>query len=399
MRALILAAGLGANLSPFTTTRPKPMIKIGGKFILENTVKLLKESGVNDINIVVGHRKEKITDHFDNGMAFGVNIHYIDQGKAAGIGDAILKAENRFNPGEYFLLIYGDILTSSNIYIHTIQAFGSARAPVASICLTPSSKMFGNVYLNNEMMITKIIEKPRKGTLGNYVLSGVFILPTTFFSVLREKGKNMERALAYLVREGELAASIWEDEWIDVAYPWDILRANEIIMNSWRSAHIAGSVRFMGDVRIEGPVYIEDDVEIRSGTIVIGPSYIGAGSFIGNNVLIRKYTSIGPESAIGYGVELKNCILFGKTKIGRLSFIGDSVMGHNVDIGSGTMTVNRELDGETIKTRVNEKLTDTRLSKLGAFVGDDVNIGASNTILAGTIIKSGANIPHHHSYP
>jgi bifunctional UDP-N-acetylglucosamine pyrophosphorylase/glucosamine-1-phosphate N-acetyltransferase len=258
--------------------------------------------------------------------------------------------------------------------------------------------MFGNVYLNDEMMITKIIEKPRMGTLGNYVLSGVFILPTTFFSVLRENEKNMERALAYLVNKGELAASIWEDEWIDVAYPWDILRANQIIMDSWRSAYISGSVRFIGEVRIEGPVYIEDDVEIRSGTIVMGPSYIGAGSFIGNNVLIRKYTSIGPESAIGYGVELKNCILFGRTKIGRLSFIGDSVMGHNVDIGSGTMTVNRELDGNAIKARVNGRLIDTHLLKLGAFVGDDVNIGASNTILAGTIIKFGTNIPHHHSY-
>ncbi|MBI5183099.1 MAG: nucleotidyltransferase family protein, partial [Nitrospinae bacterium] len=233
MRALILAAGLGTNLSPFTATRPKPMIKIGGRFILENSINLLKESGVNDINIVVGHRKEKITDYFDNGMTFGVNIHYIDQGKSVGIGDAILKAENRFNPGEYFLLVYGDILTSSNIYIHTIQSFSSAKAPVASICLTPSSKMFGNVYLNDEMMITKIIEKPRMGTLCNYVLSGVFILPTTFFSVLRENEKNMERALAYLVNKGELAASIWEDEWIDVAYPWDILRANQIIMDSW----------------------------------------------------------------------------------------------------------------------------------------------------------------------
>jgi len=55
MKALILAAGEGKNLVPFTTTRPKPMINVGGRFILENTIKLLKESGINVINIVVGH--------------------------------------------------------------------------------------------------------------------------------------------------------------------------------------------------------------------------------------------------------------------------------------------------------------------------------------------------------
>jgi bifunctional UDP-N-acetylglucosamine pyrophosphorylase/glucosamine-1-phosphate N-acetyltransferase len=196
-----------------------------------------------------------------------------------------------------------------------------------------------------------------------------------------------------------LRASIWEEEWLDVAYPWDILIANKIVMDSWEKASISKSVQFKGDVRIDGPVVIEDNVEIRSGTIIEGPSFIGSGSFIGNNVLIRRYTSIGKECIIGYGVELKNCILFGNSKVGRLSFIGDSVIGSNVDIGSGTMTINGNLDRSTVKTAVNRKVMDTHLEKLGAFIGDDAVVGSGNTLMAGAVIDTKVKIPHHYTYP
>lgn len=399
MKALILAAGKGANLVPFTTTRPKPMINVGGGFILENTIHLLKESGINVINIVVGHEADTIIKYFGRGIDFGANIYYIHQEKITGIGNALYMARERFNPGEYFILVYGDIITSANIFNYTLQSFNMIKGPVASVCLTPSTKMFGNVYLNNEMKITKIIEKPKKGNLGNYVLAGVFILPSDFFHILEKTKFNMETALGRLIKEIGLRASIWEEDWIDVEYPWDTLMANKIIMDSWERASISKSAQLKGDVRIEGPVRIEDNVEIRSGTIIEGPSFIGAGSFIGNNVLIRKYTFIGKGCTIGYGVELKNCILFGNSLVGRLSFIGDSVIGSNVYIGSGTMTINGNLDKSTVKAVVNRKIMNTHLNKVGSFIGDNVVIGSGNTIMAGAIINTEVKIPHHYTYP
>lgn len=399
MKALILAAGKGNNLFPFTATRPKTMINVAGKFILERTIELLKESGINVINIVVGHKKEEIINYFKEANHANINLYYIKQKRLNGIGDAILQARDRFDPGEYFILIYGDTLTAANIFSHTLQSFGSTKSPVASICLPPSSKMFGNVYLNNEMKITKIIEKPKKANLGNYVMAGVYILPSSFFDLLKQNNKSMVKAFSKLIEKGDITASIWEEDWIDIGYPWDILRANKIIMDSWKNAIIAETVNLKGDVKIDGPVVIDEDVEIRSGTILEGPCYIGKGSFIGNNVLVRKYTSVGAGSIVGYGVELKNSIIFGKADVGRLSFIGDSVMGYNAYFGSGTMTINRADDRKTVKTKLNGKKVDSHFEKLGTFVGDNVTIGASNTLLAGTIIPSGKVIPHNHSYP
>ena len=79
-------------------------------------------------------------------------------------------------------------------YNKTQQSFHVFKCPVASICLPPSNQMFGNVFLNARTEITKIIEKPKGNNLGNYVLSGVFILPASFFKLLESTGNSMEKA-------------------------------------------------------------------------------------------------------------------------------------------------------------------------------------------------------------
>jgi len=375
------------------------MVMIAGRYLLENTVNLLAASGITDINIVVGHKSEKIVDHFQRGKDFHVNIQYVYQDVPGEIGDAILLARERILPDRYFLLVYGDIMTPTNIFSKTIQGFNLFQSSIASICLTPSTKPYGNIFMNDEMKITRIIEKPEENNLGNYVLSGVFVLPVTFFTLLEETEGNMEGALSLMVGRHELHASIWDEDWIDIGYPWDILTANHMVMSGWEESSISRFAKLNGNVKIEGPVRIERDVIIESGVVVRGPCYIGPGCFIGNNALIREYTTIGPNSVIGFGVELKNCVMFGNNKVGRLSFIGDSVVGENVYIGSGTMTINGNLDGSPVQTVLEEISHETNLLKVGSFIGDSAKIGASNTLAAGTVIEYEGVIPHHHSWP
>ena len=90
---------------------------------------------------------------------------------------------------------------------------------------------------------------------------------------------------------------------------------------------------------------------------------------VGNNSLIRSYTSVGSHCSVGYGVELKNCIVLDNSKIGRLSFIGDSVLGENVDFGAGSMTVNRTVDWKPIVIKTGGKKLRTGMVKVGAFIG------------------------------
>ncbi len=399
MKALVLAGGRGASMTPFSATRPNPMIPIAGKYAIDRTLAKLKEAGVNTVNLVVGHKSEVMREHLSPDHSSGVSINFVDQGNSQGIGKAILKARDKFTPGEHFLLVYADTLTTSNIFSVIQQSFGLHNEATAAIALTSSGEKYGNVYLGQGMKITKLVEKPKKKEkLGNYVLAGVFVMPASFFDHLDRAGGDMEKALKGLVRKGLLRASIWEDDWMDMAYPWDILRANKAIMDTWTNAKIHKSV-VVRDSVIAGPVHIAEGVTIRGGAVLEGPSYIGPGTFIGHNVLIRPYTCIGANCVIGQSAEIKNCSIFQGTTVGRLSFIGDSVIGEKADLGALTMTINRSIDLNPISVTINRKKIDTGFSKLGAFIGDGAVIGASNTISMGAIIGAGKVIDHNISAP
>jgi UDP-N-acetylglucosamine diphosphorylase / glucose-1-phosphate thymidylyltransferase / UDP-N-acetylgalactosamine diphosphorylase / glucosamine-1-phosphate N-acetyltransferase / galactosamine-1-phosphate N-acetyltransferase len=392
MKAVILAAGKGSKLNPFSNTRPIPMISVAGKALLDNSLFQLKKAGINDVYIIVGHHKKMIQDFIAEKSDSGMNIHCLEQKNNGGIGDAVLTVKEKISPGEYFLLIYGDTLTDENIYSKTQQSFHSFKCPVASICLPPSNESFGNVFLNAQMKINKIVEKPKGNNFGNYVLSGIFVLPESFFGLLEKNKRSMEKALKALVKEGELMASMWENEWLDIVYPWEILKANRIILDSWSESSIAKAAIMESNVTMQGVVNIEEDVVIKAGAVLEGPCSIGKGSYIGNNSLIRSYTSLGNNCSIGYGVELKNCVVLDKSGIGRLSFVGDSVIGENVDIGAGCMTVNRNLGWEKVQIKNGKAVLPSGLKKLGAFIGDNVIIGAGNTIQPGTVISPGKTL-------
>ena len=393
MKAIILAAGEGAHLSPFSETRPISMIGVAGRTMLDNTFGLLKSAGINDIFIVVRHKKDKLIERLQQQDHNGLNLHYVEQKRKLGIGNAVMQIKNKISPGEYFLLLYGDTLTAENIFSKVQQSFHSFKCPVASICLPPSNQMFGNVFLNARMEITKIVEKPKGNNLGNYVLSGVFILPASFFKLLKSSGNSMEKALKKVVAEEGLRASMWEDEWLDVVYPWEILTANKMIMDSWQESSITKTATLEANVTLQGIVRIEAGAIIKSGAVLEGPCCIGEGSYIGNNSLIRSYTSVGKNCKVGSGVELKNCVVMDNSQIGRLSFVGDSVLGENVDMGAGCMTVNRTVDWKPISVKNGKRPMGTGMTKLGAFLGDGVVVGAGNTLQPGMVVAPGKILP------
>ena len=393
MKAIILAAGEGTHLSPFSETRPISMIGVAGRTMLDNTFGLLKSAGINDIFIVVGHKKDKLIERLQQQDHNVLNLHYVEQKRKLGIGHAVMQVKNKISPGEYFLLLYGDTLTAENIFSKVQQSFHSFKCPVASICLPPSNQMFGNVFLNARMEITKIVEKPKGNNLGNYVLSGVFILPASFFKLLESSGNSMEKALKKVVAGEGMRASMWEDDWLDVVYPWEILTANKMIMDSCQESSIAKTATLEANVTLHGIVRIEAGAIIKSGAVMEGPCCIGEGSYIGNNSLIRSYTSVGKNCSVGSGVELKNCVVMDNSQIGRLSFVGDSVLGENVDMGAGCMTVNRTVDWKPISVKNGKRPMGTGMKKLGAFLGDGVVVGAGNTLQPGMVVAPGKILP------
>jgi len=399
MKALILAGGRGANLSPLSDTRPKPMMILCGKPLLEHSLMMLRDAGITDAVIVVGHHAEQIRNYFGRGSAWGMNIEYVHQDAEGGIGEAVLRARDRFKGLDYFIVSYGDTVFSENIFLNCLASFSEFKKSTAVVALVPRTELYGNVYLDETSRISRVVEKPKGHAMGNYVLAGTFVLASEFFELVEKNEGNVAAAFNDLSSEYGFYATIWKEDWIDMNLPWDVLQANRILMNKWPSASISKLAKVASKMTFTGPVFIDDYAEIGEGAVLRGPCYVGKHCYIGNNSLIREFTSLGERTIVGYGVELKNCVLFGKTRIGRLSFVGDSVIGQNVIIGSGTMTVNESLEDVPISVKIAGQVVDSGLTKVGSFVGDNVVIGASNTLLPGTLVSPGSRIPHRGTLP
>lgn len=387
MKAVILAAGPAERLRPFTETRAKPMIRVAGTTILEYMMEALRGAGISDILIVVNHMRESIESHFGHGHDLGLSIDYVIQDPLNGIGAALRCCEAELGD-EPFLLLYGDILATNFPFNRLQEQFQESGRAVAAVTLPASSADFGNVYLDHDMRIVGLVEKPKDRHLSNHVFAGIFLLPPSIFSLLQKVGNDIEQLYQALIGKGALYGNLWDGGWIDIRRPWHILEANRLMMDDWTNSRIHHSVRMEGPVHMEGPLHIEEEVVIGAGSVLKGPCFIGRGSYIGNNTLIREYTSLGPGSTIGYGTELKNCVLFGRSILGRLSYIGDSVIGERVHLGTGVATVNLREDNAEIVMESEEGQLSSGMRKLGAFIGDDVSIGARNVLAPGTRIRA-----------
>ena len=392
MKAVILAAAPSERLRPFTETRAKPMIRVAGTTILEYMMTALQGAGIRDILVVVNHMRASIEEDFGHGHRLGLSIDYIVQDKLDGIGGALRRCARELKD-EPFLLIYGDVLATGFPFGRLQEEFTEHGGAVAAVTLPRASAEFGNVYLGQDMKIEGFVEKPSGRRLANHVLAGIFLLPSAVFGMLSKAKDDIEQVYQGLIGEGRLHGTLWDGGWIDITRPWHILSANQMLMDLWDGSRIHQSVLMKGQVHLEGAVHIEEGVTIEAGTVIKGPVFIGRGSYIGNNCLLRGYTSLGPESVVGYGTELKNCVLFGRSTLGRLSFIGDSVIGERVHLGTGVATVNNLKDRGEISVRDGEGTLATSMRKLGAFIGDDTWIGSRHVLAPGTRIHAGYHAP------
>jgi bifunctional UDP-N-acetylglucosamine pyrophosphorylase/glucosamine-1-phosphate N-acetyltransferase len=397
MKAVVLAAGKAPSLTPFSDERAVAMLRLCGRTVIEHNLTLIREAGIGDAVIVIDEGSNSIPDLLGDGRSLGLSLEYVRQ-RTPGIGGALLDAEGAVGTGEHFLLLYGDTLSAENLVTHLRQGHHVRRTPVAAVCLTEYPERYGVVYLDSQMRITRVVEQPQKGHMGNYVLAGAYVLPRALFGILREVDARMSDAMERLINRGPLHAVIWDQAWVDMRYPWDILTANQMLMARWGESVVATSARVAPGAVLDGPVHISPNVQVMSGAVLRGPCYIGAGSFIGHHALIREYTSLGEACQVGFGVELKNCVVLGSARIGRLSFIGDSVIGEGVHIGAGTMTINHELDDRPVEVELPGRRVNSNHTKLGSFIGDRVRVGASNTLAAGTLVLPDVQVPHHYSY-
>ena len=379
LKGLILTGGQFQRMNPLASFYPKTMLQVQGKPILGHVIDALISTGVFHIVVVIGQSDlfSSVIQYLRSGK-FGENVKIdIITQKEPGVRGAILSAKNEFkNEGKVFLA-HGDIVATKSFYQHlsnTVQRTGADGG--VAMTLKSSIEDFGVCQLDSTGNIDKVIEHPGQGSdVGNYIGAGAYIFPNKFFETLSESS-DFDKAINNLIKTGyRLAGSIFSDEnkWMDIGTPYDLLSANHIFFSEYAGTIIHSTAKISPSAQLIGPVKIESGVTIEHGSIIKGPVYIGKNVYIGTNTLIRDNTSIEENCRIGFSVEIKNTHIQPNTKVGRLSFLGDSVVGMNVNINSGVTIMNHipESQPEFIVRGTNFD------HKIGSILGDHCIIGAN----------------------
>ena len=393
MKAVVFAAGRGVRLWPLTENKPKPLLRLGGRPIVERTLSGLAVAGIHEIIIVVSYNQEMIRGFIGDGRRLGCNVSYVRQRAPAGTADALKACQSQLEKEHEFIVVYGDD------YYHAsgIRKFVRYATRIKDNAIgggeVKDSSRFGILETKNGLV--KSIQEKVGARGPAKVNAGIYLLKETVFKILRRlrpspRGEyELTDCVNQLVGQGEKVRilSFSRDEWLGITYPWDLLQANASALNEDRV--VANGLVERG-VKITGKVSLSKGSVVRFGSSLEGPMTIGEGSMVGPNSYVRAFTSIGKNCRIGANCEVKNSLIMDNVHIPHLSYVGDSVVGDGTSLGAGTITANLRFDKANVQSWVRDRWVDSGRRKLGAIFGDDVRTGINVSVLPGVKVGRGA---------
>ncbi|MFB6283485.1 MAG: bifunctional sugar-1-phosphate nucleotidylyltransferase/acetyltransferase [Halobacteria archaeon] len=386
MKAVVLAAGEGTRMRPLTYTRPKPMLPVAGTPLLERVMDAAYEH-VDGYVVVVGYRSGDIHNYFGDSYR-NKKIEYVEQGERAGTADAIEVAADVVD--ERFVVLNGDVVISSGLIgdLTRLDGCGIAVKPVENPSQYGIVDLQGGPGSRATGEVSGIVEKPEdpSSSLANL---GTYVFEPEAFEYIRDTGMSSrgEREItdtisSMLDDDVKFEAVEYDGRWLDVGRPWELIEASNAVMEAEGfTRSVEGMVE--DGATLKGDVVVEGGAEVLSGAYVTGPVRICTGAKVGPNCYVRGGTVVGEGVRVGNAVEVKNSILMEDAAVGHLSYVGDSVLGRNVNFGAGTVVANLRHDDENVRMDVKGERVDTGRRKLGVVLADDVKTGVNSCLNAG----------------
>lgn len=395
MKAIILSAGEGTRMRPLTLTKPKTMLPVAGKPIMQYNIEILRDNGITDILLITGYKEEIVRNYFKDGSEFRVNITYQKQTNLEGTANAISYGKNFID--DSVIVLNGDIILNNDIIKEIISKYNSEKPDTLMVVKEvedPSS--FGVVEINDGI-VTNIIEKPKlEEAPSNLVNTGIYVFNSDIFDKI-EKTEISSRgeyeitdSISLQIEDNKIVkAYLTDKDWIDVGRPWELIEINEKLLKNVKR-ELRGVVE--PGATIHGEVFLDEGSIIKAGVYIEGSVYIGKNCDIGPNSYIRGNTYFGDNVHIGNAVEIKNSIIMENTNVSHLTYVGDSIIGSNCNIAAGTNIANLRFDDKTVKTKIKNQKEDSGRRKLGAIIGDSVKTGINSSFSPGVKVGSNTSI-------
>ncbi|MFB6083320.1 MAG: bifunctional sugar-1-phosphate nucleotidylyltransferase/acetyltransferase [Halorientalis sp.] len=381
MQAVILAAGEGTRMRPLTASLPKPMLPVADRPLSAHTADAAVAAGVDELIFVVGYEGETVREYFGERYR-GVPVSYAVQGEQLGTAHAVQAAADHLD-GEFA------VLNGDDLYDPEALADLLAGGPAVGTYAVEDPTPYG-VFDVQDGTVEGIVEKPADPP-SNRINVGAYVFPAEARSRLdvpmSERGEHeitdvLERVIGAVdVRTVEV------ERWLGVGRPWELLEANE-----WKLGELQRAVRgeVSEDADLRGPVVVEEGATVEPGVVIEGPALVRSGAEVGPNAYVRGATLLCEDVHVGNGVEIKNSVVMRGTNVPHLSYVGDSVLGRDVNVGAGTQVANLRHDDEPVELTVKGERVSTGRRKFGVVAGDGAKTGINTSLNPGVTLSPGA---------
>ncbi|MCL6589772.1 MAG: NTP transferase domain-containing protein [Firmicutes bacterium] len=321
MKAVIMAGGKGTRLKPLTCNKPKPMVPIANRPMMEHIVALLKNHGFTDLLATLFYLPEAIQNYFGDGGQWGVKFHYLLEEAPLGTAGSVKNGERFLE--DTFLVISGDTLT--DIDLGAAARFHRERKATATLVLTKVSNPleYGVVITDEEGRIKRFLEKPGWGEVfSDTVNTGIYILEPSIFKHYRpgqvfDFSKDL---FPLLLANGEpIYGFIAPGYWSDIGNLEQYRQAHYDLLTGQMKIDIPGR-------EIQPGVWVGEDTEIASGAMIEGPVLLGNGCKVGAEVKISEFSIIGDGARIGTGASIKRSVLWNQCYLGEYSELRGAIL-------------------------------------------------------------------------
>ena len=302
MKGLIISGGKGTRLYPLTYTRAKQLIPVANKPVLYRVIEALRDAGIEEIGVVVGHTAQEIQTALGDGHGWGVRFTFIHQQRPEGLAQTV-QISRDFLREDPFVMFLGDNVLQGGIkeLVSDFQQNGADAQLVLKEVKNPSA--FGVAALDDQGRVKQLVEKPADPP-SNLALVGIYLFDAIIHEAVNRirpsaRGEyEITDAIQQLIDGGhDVRAHIHPGWWIDTGKPLDMLEANSLVLDELEPK-IANSARVERSqldsrVSVEAGALIED-------CVIRGPSIIGKDT-------VLRHCYVGPFTSIYHDVRAEHC--------------------------------------------------------------------------------------------
>lgn len=381
---LILLGGTSSRTWPL---RDKMLFPIDGKPALQHQIESLREVGLTNITLIAGHHNIKLTKELFP------DYKVLLQDNDLGTRGALLDSLGEFGEEGLLMLSSSDIV-EPEIYAEVVKKGLEDGVDGVIVGQERTSYFPGGYLCIDGPRVTALHEKPGEGNEPSdlvHIQIHYYHNASEVLDILEtvddRSPDGYAEAQNIIYKEKNFHYVRYTNHWQAIKYPWFLLDALELYQNKIGKQHIDTTAEIHPTAVIEGPVRIGPGVQILAHAVLRGPCTIGAKTIIGNGALVRK-CSIGKQCVIGHNTEIARSIV-GDNCWTHSNYIGDSILGHNVVMGAGSITTNLRLDAKEVTSVIKGETLSTKRIKLGTVIGNNTRLGTHVTIEPG--IKIGRN--------